>query len=317
MRREPWRGERARKSQHRPTLPRLRSFTLPGMASTKNAPKKAATPSTTKPAKAKLGKAKLSKPGKRGITAAQRTALLALDPSFDAPIDRNIAETQQEARELQAVLAKLGKDIYAKSNLDKATGASLEARRAVLETAESAWTDHRNSALSKSLREVRAEAEELKRDVIAALRHFQETDSVVQTRVDAIIPGTDLPDLINDLKKLATLLDESGARLARADLPRHPADKARGYAESLSRGSADRAVDTQGTELMSLRNRAFWHLREAMDAVRSAGRYVYRKQPKILVAFRASSSRARARAGTARSVDKPSPTLANGAAKEP
>ncbi len=269
------------------------------------------------PAKPKPAKASKAKPSKHAISAAQRTALLALDPSFDSPLDRNVAETQQEARELQAVLGKLGKDIYAKSNLEKATGSSLEARRSVLETTEAAWTEHRNATLSKSLREVRAEAEELKRDTIAALRHFCEADSAVQSRVDAIIPGTDLPDLIDDLKKLATLLDESGARLARADLPKHPSDEARGYAESLSRGSADRAVDPLGSAVMSLRNRAFWFLREAMDAVRSAGRYVYRKQPKILVAFRSSATRARARAGTARTVDKPSPAPGSDAPNDP
>ena len=257
-------------------------------------------------AKPKLAKAKLAK-SKHAITAAQRTALLALDPAFDAPIDRNIAETQQEARELESVLGKIGKDIYARSNLDKEVARSLEARRLLLEITESAWAERRDAALSKSLRGVRADAEDLKRDLIAALRHFRENDSNVQSRVDDIIPGSGLPDLIDDLKKLAALVDESGTKLARADLPTHPADKARGYAESLSRGSADKAIDPEGSALMSLRNRAFWHLREAMDAVRSAGRYVYRKQPKILVAFRASSSRARSRAMAAKTQDKPAP----------
>ena len=283
------------------------------MASSRKTPKKnktAAKPPAAKAAKAaKPAKAKLSK-GKHAITAAQRASLLALDPAFDAPIDRNIAETQQEARELQAVLGKVGKEIYARSNLDKATAQSLEARRSLLEAAESTWADHRDAALSKSLRAVRAEAEELKRDTIAALRHFRENDSNVQSRVDDIVLGSGLPDLIDDLKKLAALVDESGTRLARADLPAHPADKARGFAESLSRGSADKAIDPAGAELMSLRNRAFWSLREAMDAVRSAGRYVYRKQPKILVAFRASSSRARSRAMAAKTQDRPAPAPA-------
>jgi hypothetical protein len=207
----------------------------PKSATKKPKPKK----STTPPKAASAGR----KSAKQRLSPAQRAQLLALDPSFDAPIDRNVAETQQEARELQAVLARLGKDIYAKSNLEKAVATSLEARRVLLETAESAWTAHRTAALSKSLREVRIEAEELKRDAIAALRHFQEADGAVQSRVDAIIPGTDLPDLIDDLKKLAALLDESGAKLARADLPKHASDKARGFAESLSRGSAERVID--------------------------------------------------------------------------
>jgi hypothetical protein len=283
------------------------------MASSKKAPKKEAkqpsNPAKQKPAKAKLTRHKL--------TPAQRASLLALPAIFDSPIDRNVADTQQEARALESSLEKLGKEIYAKSNLSKEVGQSLEARRKLLELTESAWTEHRNASLSKSLREVRAEAEDLKRDAIAALRHFCEEDSAVQARVEAIVLGAGLPDLIDDLKKLAALLDENQKELVRADLPKHPADRARGLAESLSRGSADRTIDPVGATAMSLRNRAFWSLREAMDAVRSAGRYVYRKQPKLLVAFRASSTQARARAGTVRSVDKAPPATTNGAPSQP
>ena len=68
---------------------------------------------------------------------------------------------------------------------------------------------------------------------------------------------------------------------------------------------------------MSLRNRAFWFLREAMDAVRSAGRYVYRKEPTLLVAFRASSSRARTRAMAVRTHDSPAPVVTNGSPHAP
>lgn len=284
------------------------------MASSRKAPKKEKKQPSSKPAKPRATK---QGAGKHKLTPAQRAELLALDPSFDAPIDRNVAETQQEARDLQAVLARLGKEIYAKSNLEKAVGGSLEARRKRLELAEAAWTEHRNASLSKSLREVRADAEELKRDAIAALRHFCEEDSAVLTRVEAIVLGAGIADLIDDLRKLAVLLEENARALARADLPKHPADKAHALAESLSRGSADRSIDPVGAAAMSLRNRAFWSLREAMDAVRSAGRYVYRKQPKVLVAFRASSTRARERAGAVRSSDTPALSATNGVPSRP
>src|SRR5512133_3853811 len=123
------------------------------MASSTKAPKKEKKQPSSKPAKAKPAR---SGAGKHKLTAAQRAELLALDPAFDAPIDRNVAETQQEARDLESVLEKLGKEIYAGSNLEKAVGGSLAARRKLLEVAEGAWTEHRNAALSKSLREVRA-----------------------------------------------------------------------------------------------------------------------------------------------------------------
>lgn len=271
------------------------------MASTKKAPKEGAKKPSSKPIKQKLAKAKAAK---QKLSAEQRAALLALPAIFEAPIDRSIADTQQEAEALRSALAKLGKEIYARSTLSKEVGQSIAARREVLDVTEAMWTQHRNASLSKSLREVRDQAEGLKRDAIAALRHFREDDSEVQARVEAIVLGTGLPDLIDDLKKLAILLEENASALSRADLPKHPADQARGYAESLSRGAADKVIDPVGAALISLRNRAFWSLREAMDAVRSAGRYVYRKQPKLLVAFRASSTLAKARAGAARSGNK-------------
>lgn len=47
---------------------------------------------------------------------------------------------------------------------------------------------------------------------------------------------------------------------------------------------------------MALRNRAYWQLRATMDAIRAAGRYVFRDQPGTLKAFRATSTNAAHRA---------------------
>lgn len=240
---------------------------------------------------------------KSALTAAQRQELLELDPAYEAPIDHPVATTLQEARELEAALSKLGKELYKKSRLSKDVAASLPARRALLDAAESAWTAVRTLPLSSDLRAQRKDAEALKRDAIAALRYFLAGDEDVERRVDAIVLGTGVADLVSDLNQLGELLEQHRAQLARADLPKNAPKRARELAEALGSGLAERAVDPEGGAVMALRNRAFWWLREAMDEIRDAGRYVYRDERKVLALFRASGARARARQRTVKRVE--------------
>ncbi|MDC0680960.1 hypothetical protein [Sorangium atrum] len=232
---------------------------------------------------------------KSTLTAAQRQELLDLDPAYEAPIDHPVSDTLQEARELEVALSKLGKEIYKKSRLSKEVGTSISARRDLLAAAESAWTEVRTLPLSSDLRAQRKDAEALKRDAIAALRYFLAADEEVERRVDGIVLGTGVADLVSDLSQLAELLEQHRDALARADLPKRAPERARELAAALSSGAAERAVDPQGNAAMALRNRAFWWLREAMDDIRAAGRYVYRDERKVLALFRTSSARARAR----------------------
>ncbi|WP_437872135.1 hypothetical protein [Sorangium sp. So ce363] len=232
---------------------------------------------------------------KSTLTAAQRQELLDLDPAYEAPIDHPVSDTLQEARELEVALSKLGKEIYKKSRLSKEVGTSISARRDLLAAAESAWTEFRTLPLSSDLRAQRKDAEALKRDAIAALRYFLATDEDVERRVDGIVLGAGVADLVSDLNQLAELLEQHRDALARADLPKRAPERARELAAALSSGAAERAVDPHGNAAMALRNRAFWWLREAMDEIRAAGRYVYRDERKVLALFRTSSARARAR----------------------
>ncbi|WP_437717786.1 hypothetical protein WMF45_16060 [Sorangium sp. So ce448] len=232
---------------------------------------------------------------KSTLTAAQRQELLDLDPAYEAPIDHPVSDTLQEARELEVALSKLGKEIYKKSRLSKDVGTSISARRDLLTAAESAWTEVRTLPLSSDLRAQRKDAEALKRDAIAALRYFLAADEEVERRIDGILLGTGVADLVSDLSQLAELLEQHRDALARADLPKRAPERARELAAALSSGAAERAVDPGGNAGMALRNRAFWWLREAMDEIRAAGRYVYRDERKVLALFRTSSARARAR----------------------
>ncbi|WP_438043500.1 hypothetical protein [Sorangium sp. So ce128] len=247
---------------------------------------------------------------KSTLTAAQRQELLDLDPAYEAPIDHPVSDTLQEARELEVALSKLGKEIYKKSRLSKEVGTSISARRDQLAAAESAWTEVRTLPLSSDLRAQRKDAEALKRDAIAALRYFLAADEDVERRVDGIVLGAGVADLVSDLSQLAELLEQHRDALARADLPKRAPERARELAAALSSGAAERAVDPHGDAAMALRNRAFWWLREAMDEIRAAGRYVYRDERKVLALFRTSSARARARRRAVKQ-DEPETTVSS------
>ena len=249
-------------------------------------------------------------PSKRqlaGLTEKQRNGLRKLDAGYAEPIDYSVADILQESRDLQVAVRKLGAALYTKSNLKRDVGDSLADRHAMLDAAETEWAAHRIVVLPQQLRALRKEAEELKKEAIAALRHFKKGDPDVQSRLNAIVEGSGLADLIDDLVKLEALLREHKAALKNADLPKNTAARALELAEILGGEAAERAIDTEGSDALELRNRAYWWLRLAMNDVRDAGRYVYRKQPKYRAIFRASSTLARsgARAGRQTATKKP------------
>jgi len=283
---------------------------------TAKAPSEATSKAAKAPAKAAKAPPRASKAGKATDAAGPSKselrkstgieALAALDESFAAPLDCPVADLCHESRELEAVVAQMGEKLVAGSRLDASLCDALKPRRKLLEGTEQDWLAHRLSQSSSDRKDAQKKAEQLKKDLIAALRYFLHTSPAVQARVDDIIPGTGLADLIDDLSKLATLARENAASLRRADLPADAADQADLLAARLGDDEAVRSIaaSDEGHSLMDLRNRAFWHLREAMDEIRAAGRYVFRNDPARLPLFRATGTRAH----RSQSGKKPAPT---------
>jgi hypothetical protein len=247
-------------------------------------------------------------PGKK-VPAKKKAPGAEPGEGYAHPIDVPVADLCQEARELEAVVARMGTKLVEGSRLDPALCEALKPRRKLLEEKEQDWLAHRLA--SSSGRKVALQrAERLKKDMIAALRYFLHRDEAVQARVDNILPGTGLADLIDDLQKLAALLRENADALARADLPSDATTRAEELARILGHDEVARSLATseEGRHLQDQRNRAFWYLREAMDEIRAAGRYVFRNDPRRLALFRSSGTRARQRPRTtAPDRDSPAP----------
>ncbi|HEX4449194.1 MAG TPA: hypothetical protein VH044_20790 [Polyangiaceae bacterium] len=235
------------------------------------------------------------KKGGTALSAKDEALLDGLDAAYADKPDLPVANILQEARELGATMDKLGSDLVKGSDLAKGAAKDLDARRARLDVAEAVWSATRSRGTPTVITAAREDGESQKRDAFEALRYYLRDEGEVQLRLDEIAQGSGDADLVDDLKKLADLLEESGPALANADLPKKAPDALRAAAEALSGLAADRAVDPVSTKAQDLRNRAYWHLRHLMDEIRAAGRYVYRRDKKLVTAFRASLTRARAR----------------------
>jgi hypothetical protein len=273
------------------------------MAKTKTTGK---TEGKSPPKKSPGKKSKAS--AKEGKVSSTSSALLSLDASYEAPIDLPVALILQDAREMVGLLRKLGKRILERSRLDGSLLEELPARATALDKAELAWASARKIQLPTLRKKLRKQAEELRSDTIAALRHFALQDTTTQAKLDRIVEGSGLADLIDDLKKLAPLVDRHRPLLGRSGLPEQAAEQLAGLASSLEEAteneSAERAGNEEARQALALRNRAYWHLREATDEIRECARYAFRNEPELARLFRSLNTTRRGKT-TARS---PTPT---------
>lgn len=224
-----------------------------------------------------------------GLSKTQAETLKALEAAYSAPLDRRVSDVVYEARVLEDVLEKLGAELCEKSMLTPGQCGELAERRRLLEAAEDVWSRARTTRMSDDQKALRKEAEQLKRDMMEALRYFLRKDKngeSIERRLDAIAEGSGLIDLIGDLRQLSGMVDEFAAALVKADLPKKASARALVLSDGLHSSSALSSADDEAAIAIDMRNRAFWWLRELLDEVRAAGRYVYRDHPKKLLLFR-------------------------------
>lgn len=237
------------------------------------------------------------------LSAKEAAALKALDAKHAAPPDFSVKTILDEAKELAANARTKASDLVEGSMLKKGFDTQLQSARDVLDRAEKIWTASRTRTAPQRLKLARAEGEELKRETMAALRYFLKDDTEVQKRVDEIAEGTGDDDTVSDLRKLAVLAAEHSAALKKAKkLPAKLTAALTKAADALSMAAAEGTEDKaeaahESESIFDLRNRAYWALKNQMDDVRDAGKYVFRGDKKALKHFKSSHANERARAG--------------------
>jgi hypothetical protein len=251
---------------------------------------KRATSKRATSAKSSSEQTKRSSPTRRRDTSASRLAaaaeaLRALPARYERRPDRSIAESLYDANNLATLASKEWPKLQKKGGLEADTLDRLRVMRSLLERLEAEWTTVRKRTTPAAVERAREEGRQLRSEANAALRHFLRRDAEVQKRLSEISEGEGDADLIDDLRKLAALVEAHRDALRFAELPKDGSDALRKAAAVLSDVTSERKADSDAAAVQASRNRAYWSLRELMSEVRSAGRYVFRKEPKVAARF--------------------------------
>jgi hypothetical protein len=248
-----------------------------------------------------------AKPGKRSKSPTQtpaarkRSAPASTGPSLDAvratiaalrrndypeKLNASVRDLIFAAQRLRDSAVKLREPLLAKSRLDPAVLDSFSVRIAVLDQCEEAWQTARGRGVPVALSRARTAAAELRRDAITTLRHFLEDDGSVQIKLDEIVEGEGDVDLVDDLKKLATLVDAHWTTIARSgDMPAEKGDALRKAAAVLNDARLGNESSPEASKAMELRDKAFFYLLEAEREIRACGKHAFRKEPKVATLF--------------------------------
>lgn len=229
------------------------------------------------------------------VRARERAQLLALDPSFDAKLDVSVKNLLDEGRDLVKCATKDREALLGGTDLRADFAKELEARIDLLERAEDDWDDERTRRANRSVAAAREVAERRKSVSFRALRYFLRADGEVQARLDEIAEGSGDADLVDDCRRLSHLVEAHALALKKAKLGVRPAEGLRAAADGLAGATSDDFAETSADDSLGLRNRAFWSLRQTLDEVRAAGRYVFADDPRRLTKYRSTLTLARAR----------------------
>lgn len=234
------------------------------------------------------------------LSKRQQGLLGALDARLDRPIDIPVTDILAESRELQGHLEEIGPQLVARSRVEAADLAALPARTALLDAAQQAWVITRQRTSSTARVDARKAAKAIVAPLLAELRHFLAGDREIELRLRELAVGRSDGAVVQRLRDLADLHDAHASELEKADLPADVAQRARAAAAALEQQHFDKARIGAALDAQSLRNRAYWSLRELLDLIRSAGRHVFRDDEHRRKWFYASSSRAVQRTATRR-----------------
>lgn len=188
----------------------------------------------------------------------------------------------QEAENL-FVWAEEDKETLVAKGLDwQMYGEDLPTRTGACRYAQALWMKERYSQeeAAKAWREESPKAYEFRNDLLADLRFaFRKRPDLI-ARVRAIADGEGDADMIQDLMDISVLGKANAKELEKAkyDLSNFDiaAQKSDSLAELLAKANGATLDNSKAKEI---RDRAYTHLKEAIDDLRDTGKYAFRKDP--------------------------------------
>lgn len=158
----------------------------------------------------------------------------------------------------------------------------LPVRAGALREAQSLWFKDRYSQqeAQKEWKLKSPEAFDLRDELVHAFRFAFRKDKILLGRVDAIADGSSNADMIQDLNDLAVLgkshkkeLEAIGFDMTLLDTAAAKADE---MADLLAAANGDR---NEQSEAKLIRDKAYTYMKELVDEIRDAGKYLFWKNP--------------------------------------
>ncbi|MBL0682695.1 hypothetical protein [Aquimarina mytili] len=189
----------------------------------------------------------------------------------------------QEAENLYVWASDDKKTLLSNSGLDWTKYAKdLPVRAGALRHAQSLWVSERygQEEANKSWKEQSPKAYELRDDLLDDFRYAFRKRPDLLSRVREIASGSGNADMIQDLSDLSVLGKSNPEELTVAKFKLAKLDVAAKFsndmAELLAKANGATLENSMAKEI---RDKAFTHLKEAVDEVRDAGKYVFKNNP--------------------------------------
>jgi hypothetical protein len=204
----------------------------------------------------------------------------------------------QEAKILYKVCIK-DKEKLIKTKLDWNLVEDLNIRIGALKQSQSKWlAKFKNyEECQKSWKLEAPLGYKFRDELIHDFRHALRNIPTEYAKVKKISEGTSQADMIQDLNDLAELGQIHIAELESIGFDMTKLDEARSMSNSLLNLNGDvKTLFLETRPLIELRNKAYMHLKEAVDEIRCVGQYVFWKAEKRQKAYASAYLRKRSRA---------------------
>jgi len=143
--------------------------------------------------------------------------------------------------------------------------------------AQSDWVVLRDKSKSAGQRALEDEGYAQRKSIVSACRWNLRADRVALGVLSAIVEGEGVPDMIQDLSDLATLMESRLSAFASDQTfdAQAAIQKARTLVGDLEGGVGLEKFTKEQAEAKDLRDRAFTYLSNRVNQIREAGRYAY------------------------------------------
>jgi hypothetical protein len=159
----------------------------------------------------------------------------------------------------------------------------LPVRAGALREAQSIWFKDRNSQLEAQREWAAAspEAFAMRDELLHTFRYAYRNDAALMSRVEEIAAGNTNADMIQDLNDLSLLGKNNTALLEAINFDLEKLDDAANASDELANilalANGDKSLQS---ESKSIRDKAYTHMKELVDQIRDAGKYLFWKNEK-------------------------------------